>query len=117
MSSTTAERHSLDKLPRWARHEIQRLRSDLESCRRDLAMALGGAKTDIEVEPYREGEKCYLSPRSTVRYWIGPRIDDYVDVRLLKYNDGSRRVSVHGSSLIQVEPSAANVVHVKLQER
>lgn len=119
MSSATADKPmpSLNKLPRWAREEIIRLRSDLEIVRRDLAMALGGSKTRVEVEPHRDGERCYLNPNAAVRFWIGPRIDDYIDVSLLKHHGGAHCVHLMGISPIAVEPSASNVAHVRLQER
>jgi hypothetical protein len=114
----TAER-DLAKLPTWARHRIEALQADLAIARRDLAMALGGkgSITKVQVNPYNDGERCYLPAHATVRYWIGPRIEDYIDVRLFKHHAGGYCVAIMGISPIQIEPGAANVAYAKLQER
>jgi hypothetical protein len=116
VSSATVDRSDLSKLPRWARDEITRLRSNLAIYQRDLAMALGGSKTKVQVQPYRD-EACYLNNQDTVRFWIGPRIEDYIDVRLFKHHAGGHCVAIMGISPIQIEPGAANVAYAKLQER
>jgi hypothetical protein len=117
VAAKTAERDLL-KLPTWARHRIEALQADLEIARRDLAMALGGTGivTKIQVEPYNDGEKCYLPAHATVRYWIGPRIDEYVDVHLRKVL-GRFVIELMGSGSIVVEPSSSNVAHVLLKDR
>ena len=115
MAARTAERDLL-KLPTWARHRIEALQADLAIYQRDLAMALGGSKTKVQVQPYRD-EACYLNNQDTVRFWIGPRIEDYIDVRLFKHHAGGYCVAIMGISPIQIEPGAANVAYAKLQER
>jgi hypothetical protein len=100
--------NDIAKLPRWAKHEIEKLRSDILSLESQLAKAIGVEPTRVMVNPYssmmgRE-HQCYLQERETIRFAFGKR---YLDVRLM-----GDTVEVMGDSAISIHPRAANVVWI-----
>jgi hypothetical protein len=100
---------NIDKLPRWARMEIERLRANVKSLEEALSHATGSTPSRVEVNPFSldlNYSRRFLQEHETVRYSFGER--QHIDVRL----DGNS-LRIMGSDLISVLPAASNVIEVK----
>lgn len=103
------ETDAFKKLPKWAQHELQKLRADVSSLETQLAAALGSVVTRVEVNPYgplmgRE-HRCFLPVRETIRFHFGQK---FIDVRL-----EADVLNIMGGDTISISPRAANVVWIK----
>lgn len=105
----------LTKLPKWAREEIERLRSNLlhHQRRADEALASVGWSR-------RDGGLRHLlaPPGAVVRWWLGDdgeARDRWVDVR---WDDdlGGLHISTH-SEEVRLHPRAANLVLLSVRDR
>lgn len=105
-----SEEKAMDRLPRWARDEIQRLRSDLEDSNKRLRAAFGETPTKVEVDPHRhmdgDDRRVFLPDYTLVRFTI--KSGETIDVHL---RDGLLEVRGSGTR-ISVLPRAANVVQI-----
>lgn len=101
----------LERLPKYARDEIERLRRDLQGVRRRLEAARGERKTNIIVDPFISAT--YIDDRDTVRYVLQSSEDfrnRYIEVELR-----GDTLKIRGSDILAIVPQAANVVDVKVE--
>jgi hypothetical protein len=102
----------LDRLPSWARTEINVLRRNIRDL--EARMAAGPADSDTFVEGYSR-PSTPLGTGPTIRFDVGPKDlehpvrDDYVEVQ---NSDG--KLYVRGSRSLAVLPSSGNAVWVRL---
>ncbi len=95
------------KLPVWVKHELAKLRNELEVSMEALRAFSGSEKTAIQMDPYGHLSAAMYAPdRMTVRFHIAN--GEHIDVSL---RDGA--VLIMGSSRIRVLPSASNVVTIE----
>ncbi len=98
----------LDRLPAWARFEIERLQADLASTKKNLRAAFGETPTNIEIERYYDKDyRCFLHDGSTVTFTLkGGNVTVMI-------RDGV--LEVMGDNIIQIEPRASNMIWVRVQ--
>lgn len=106
----------VSKLPGWARHEIERLRSDVESWRsRAVAAAsVDAAGTDTYIERIGEGAERVKTglPPGTVVYFKLPDGEE-VSVCVDRHGRGAYVNSPTGR--VFVSPAASNAVYVSVE--
>lgn len=97
-------KEQLDKLPKYARAEIARLRSDLEAAESAIRKAVGEEESRITIDPYVHPTGL---PERAIEFRVGGRRDERVEVRL--YDDC---IEVFGGDTLAIQPQAANVVRI-----
>jgi hypothetical protein len=108
-----------DRLPRFARDEMVRLRRDLDRAREQVAgleaklsAALCDKPTDTEVEHYGGTRVACLRDDAQIRFRMTDGVTDYITVR--RAADGAG-VEIRGGEPVVVRPEVSNVVSVYLR--
>jgi hypothetical protein len=108
---------NLDKLPKWARDEIVRLRADNAALRTRLdEPVIGNHHPDtnlyLESESDKHGLNYEPSRFCSGRFQLRDHWSDFIDFRIDQpWGDGKRRVYVHsGVSTLVVKPRAGNAI-------
>ena len=99
------------KLPMWAKATIERLRTSVERARSEAEEArllTNPDDTDTHVRMY-VGKPIGLPKGERVRFQLGDRSDQYVDVR----TEGNH-VHVMGGDMLVLKCQASNVVNIGL---
>lgn len=109
--------NDITKLPKWARHEIERLRVNAKAMELDMAAIVGATPTKIEIDPYRHHRdedmpRLFIPEKETVAFTIdGGRID----VRLRDNAVEICAVSLGERSLV-VQPHVSNVIVCRFEK-
>lgn len=107
-----------EKLPVWAAAMIERLRARVftETERASEArLRSGPADSDVLLDRY-DDQPIRLGRGTIVRFLVGDRSDDWIDVYVDRRSSG-RRLSVRGERSLLLRPAVTNVVDVVLDER
>ncbi len=118
-----------ERLPKWAREELGRLRMRLREAQasRDEARLERGPvdATDTLIDPYATEGPITLPKGERIRFVLGPplpgRVDrNYLDVSVREqtYRDGStdRWVEVMGGDTLAAYPSSSNVLKLRVTD-
>lgn len=101
------------KLPKWAQDELERLRRELATAKRDRAEAFS-RHPGTDVLRHDGTDYCDLPPGSTIRFVVGEHFADWVDVRV-REEAGEKLVDICGGDLFQVLPRAANAIRIRVK--
>ncbi len=107
---------NIEKLPRWARNEIIRLRENAAQMERDMAMIVGATKTRVEVDPFRgyRGEsvpRLYLPETFDIAFSVGEgRMHAKLERGLLQIRGHHPR-----GSRLAILPSHANCIDINFE--
>lgn len=108
--------NDITKLPRWAQHEIERLRADVLEANTKMANIVGATPTAVEVDAnrkYRQAShpRMFLPQDYDVRFSIeGGVIETKID-------GDAVRIMGHGdlTSGFIIVPDCSNVVYVRFE--
>lgn len=121
---TTKDKERFDKLPMWARHEIERLRANERDYKtKAYEAAHPGLKSNTWIETYAEvdGDKRLGLPSdSTIVFNIGDAKNERRIQCRVHWRDGHITPSLHVSSsdgTLIVKPCAANFIELKVEDR
>lgn len=104
-----------DRLPKFARDEMVRMRRDLDRAREQvaaledkLASALCDKPTRIEVQHYAGSRMAFLKNDARIRIRFTDVHDDYLDIQ----RDGSNGIEIRGGTMLEIRPVVGNVIKV-----
>lgn len=106
-----------EKLPKWARHELEFLRRDVENLSAELRRVVGREPTSVVSDPHAEDITAaarmplYLDPHRSVRFKLADHKYAYVDVRLKE--DGTE-LELMASGPLVLHPQVTNVMRMRL---
>lgn len=109
--------NDLSKLPKWAQHEITRLRGDLARARRDALAATSENARGTNVAISVDGGLTMrgLPPNATVRFTLE---DGEIEVHHPGAQDPDGMLTVYcRTGRLLVLPSSSNVVHLRPETR
>jgi hypothetical protein len=109
-----------DRLPKFARDELVKLRRDLDRAREQvadredkLASSLCDEPTRIEVQHYNGSRMAFLKDDAMIRIRFTDLRDDWLDIR----GNGADGIEIRGGTTLVIRPIVGNVVQVDVRDR
>lgn len=105
--------HNYDKLPKWARMDLERLEKTVEHLRDRLNV--GPEDSDTFAEPYVTPQP--LGKGQRIRFHLSKDGHEYVEAYVFTERSGRRTVSVSANAILQIEPRASNCANLRIAPR
>lgn len=103
---TTLKR--IEKLPKWARDEIWRLKSNLDRAHKKWE-ELSNEYADIITDPFTKDTNIGFDRHTVVRYRLGTH--QHIDI----HHKGDR-IEVFGNWGVEIIPRASNTIWIKVED-